>query len=139
MDKKTQILLVIGLGVGAYLLYKKQSGATPFTWLPTFGQPQSTGPISNQQAPVIATGIAAGASLLPSALNAATTLGSKIANLFSYVPANTAPVDYSINSPGFQEILGQAIVQQSQGMPDYGYGTNVDYSDPLFTGEGLWA
>jgi hypothetical protein len=115
MEKKTKIMLVIGLGVGAYLLYQKQASANPFTWLPIV-KTTPTGPLATGQAPLAATGIAAGLSLIPMLPSAFSSAVGALGNMFSTTEGQFVnQVDgYNMDSSLMQSILGQAIVQQSQ-------------------------
>lgn len=75
MDKSTMMMLgIVALAGGAYLLYAKQSSASPLPYLPQFGQtgynpygmPLVGRPTTNQDQALIAAGIAVAPRLLTS-------------------------------------------------------------------------
>lgn len=94
------MLLIGGLAVGGYFLYQKQASATPFTWLPVV-QTTPTGPVTQQQAGLIATGI----SLLPKLGDAAMSLINSTSSWFgsSTVPVGTLlPAGDGVLLPEYQ-------------------------------------
>ena len=133
MDNKTMMMLgaVVIVG-GAYLLYTKQSGPTPLSYLPQYGSqyPLIGGrPVQQSQTPaMIAAAASAAGRLLPGAVDFVRGLWSSSGGGVDYsslMPAGSGVLLPEYQNPGYVFELPSF---QQQEVPQY---TQQDYYDTV--------